>query len=195
MIAAYQQHVKYSKAKDFHKPDNDGMHDNVGTPTADTGDEEQQVEERWKRKLLDVLHNMNAYAFERLSQRLLRECGFSDVVVTKKSGDGGIDGYGKLRINGIVSFNVAFQCKRYKGSVGAPEIRNFRGALTTDIEKGIFFTTGTFTQEAIKEAYTPGKQQIDLINGDDFLNKLAELGLGVREIKDYDIDEEFFATI
>lgn len=46
-----------------------------------------------------------------------RKCGFSQVSVTKKSGDGGIDGTGKLRINGIFSFNVAFQCKRYVGSV------------------------------------------------------------------------------
>ena len=67
----------------------------------------------WREQLSDVLQNMNPYAFERLAQRVLRECGFTQVEVTKKSGDGGIDGTGKLRINGIFSFNVAFQCKRY----------------------------------------------------------------------------------
>ena len=138
---------------------------------------------------------MDPYAFERLTQRLLRECGFDDVHVTKKSGDGGIDGTGKLRINGIFSFNIAFQCKRYQGSVGAAEIRDFRGSLTTDIEKGVFITTGSFSKPAKEEASNPGKQQIDLMDGEEFMTKLAEYGIGVREIKDYEIDEEYFSKI
>lgn len=81
----------------------------------------------WRQQLANVLQNMDPYGFERLSQRLLRECGFTQVSVTKKSGDGGIDGTGKLKINGIVSFNVAFQCKRYKGLVSSGDIRDFRG--------------------------------------------------------------------
>ncbi|MBV4424331.1 restriction endonuclease [Clostridium tyrobutyricum] len=161
----------------------------------DNSDEVPEEIRPWRKRITDVLMNMDPYGFERLSQRLLRECGFSQVVVTKKSGDGGIDGTGKLRINGIFSFNVAFQCKRYKGVVGPGEIRDFRGSLTTDIEKGVFITTGTFSKAASEEASNPGKQQIDLIDGEDFINKLAEYEIGLREIKDYEIDEEFFKTI
>ncbi len=149
----------------------------------------------WKQKLLDILQSMDPYGFERLSKRLLRECGFTSVEVTKKSNDGGIDGTGKLRINGIFSFNVAFQCKRYTGSVGAPEIRDFRGSLTTDIEKGVFITTGSFSKAAREEASNPGKQQIDLIDGEDFINKIAEYEIGVKPVTVYEIDEEFFKNI
>lgn len=149
----------------------------------------------WRTKLHDVIKNMDPYGFERLSQRLLRECGFTQVEVTKKSGDGGIDGTGKLRINGVFSFNIAFQCKRYQGVVGAGDIRDFRGSLTTNIEKGVFITTGSFSKAAVDEASAPGKQQIDLIDGEEFISKLAEFGIGVREIKDYEIDEDFFAKI
>lgn len=149
----------------------------------------------WRKRLHDVITRMDPYGFERLSQRLLRECGFTQVEVTKKSGDGGIDGTGKLRINGIFSFNIAFQCKRYQGVVGAGDIRDFRGSLTTNIEKGVFITTGSFSKAALDEASCPGKQQIDLIDGEEFINKLAEFGIGVHEVKDYDIDEEFFANI
>ena len=149
----------------------------------------------WRKKLRKVLVNMNPYAFEKLTQRLLRECGFDDVKVTKKSGDGGIDGTGRLKINGIFSFNIAFQCKRYQGSVGAPDIRDFRGSLTTDIEKGVFITTGTFSKQAIEEASNAGKKQIDLIDGEEFISKLAEFEIGVREVKDYEIDEEYFSKI
>ena len=149
----------------------------------------------WRKRLYEVLINMDPYGFVRLTQRVLRECGFTNVVVTKKSGDGGIDGTGKLKINGIFSFNIAFQCKRYQGSVGAGDIRDFRGSLTTDIEKGVFITTGSFSKPAIEEASNPGKQQIDLIDGEEFITKLAEFGIGVKEVKDYEIDEQFFAKI
>ena len=149
----------------------------------------------WRQQLANVLQNMDPYGFERLSQRLLRECGFTQVSVTKKSGDGGIDGTGKLKINGIVSFNVAFQCKRYKGLVSSGDIRDFRGSLTTDIEKGIFITTGSFSKTAKDEATTPGKKQIDLIDGEEFISKLAEYSIGVKEVKTYEIDEDFFAKI
>lgn len=183
--------------KNYHKPSSD--------EAAPTVSDEQQMEDAgvevpdevkpWRKKLYKVLTEMNPYSFEKLTQRLLRECGFDDVKVTKKSGDGGIDGTGKLKINGIFSFNIAFQCKRYQGSVGAPDIRDFRGSLTTDIEKGLFITTGSFSRQAIEEASNPGKKQIDLINGEDFISKLAEYGIGVKEIKDYEIDEDYFAKI
>ena len=141
--------------------DDDPTNDNVEIP---------EELEPWRTELAETLHSMNPYAFERLAMLLLRECGFSQVSVTKKSGDGGIDGTGKLRINGIFSFNVAFQCKRFIGSVSAGDIRDFRGSLTTDIEKGVFITTGTFTKAAREEASNAGKQQIDLIDGEEFIN-------------------------
>lgn len=149
----------------------------------------------WRQKLSEILQNMDPYGFERLTQRLLRECGFSQVEVTKKSGDGGIDGTGKLKINGIFSFNVAFQCKRYKGAVSAGDIRDFRGSLTTDIEKGVLITIGTFTKAAKEEASNSGKQQIDLIDGEEFINKIAEYGIGVKEVRTYEVDEKFFEKI
>ena len=149
----------------------------------------------WREQIADRLFSLDPYAFERLAQRLLRECGFTDVEVTKKSGDGGIDGTGKLRINGVFSFNVAFQCKRYKGQVGAPQIRDFRGSLTTNVEKGVLITTGTFSREAKAEAASNGKRLIDLMDGEELINKLAEYNIGLNEVKSYEIDEDFFNSL
>lgn len=149
----------------------------------------------WREQIADRLFSLDPYAFERLAQRLLRECGFTDVEVTKKSGDGGIDGTGKLRINGVFSFNVAFQCKRYQGQVGAPQIRDFRGSLTTNVEKGVLITTGTFSREAKAEAASNGKRLIDLMDGEELINKLAEYNIGLNEVKSYEIDEDFFNSL
>lgn len=149
----------------------------------------------WREQITDILRHLDPYAFERLAQRLLRECGFSDVQVTKRSGDGGIDGTGKLRIQGIFSFNVAFQCKRYKGQVGASAIRDFRGSLGTNIEKGVLITTGAFTKAAKEEASSEGKRLIDLMDGEELINKLAEYGIGLNEVKSYEVDEDFFNSL
>ena len=99
---------------------------------------------------------MDPAAFERLAQRMLREAGFIKVEVTGRSGDGGIDGTGVLRVN-LLSFQVLFQCKRYSGSVGAGAIRDFRGAMIGRCDKGLIITTGTFTADAQKEAYPSGE--------------------------------------
>lgn len=149
----------------------------------------------WREQITEILQNLDPYAFERLAQRLLRECGFSDVQVTKRSGDGGIDGTGKLRIQGIFSFNVAFQCKRYKGQVSAGAIRDFRGSLGTNIEKGVLITTGAFTKAAKDEASSEGKRLIDLMDGEELIDKLAEYGIGLNEVISYEIDEDFFNSL
>ena len=135
-------------------------------------------EESWKDQLLEVLRAMAPDAFERLAQRLLREAGFTKVEVRGKTGDGGIDGVGVLRVN-LVSFQVFFQCKRYKGSVGASEIRDFRGAMMGRADKGLFITTGSFTSHASDEATRDGATAIDLIDGDRLCDLLKENSLGV----------------
>ena len=142
--------------------------------------EEVNSSEEWKEKLLNVLYKIKPDAFERLAQRLLRESGFFQVEVTGKSGDGGIDGKGIIRVNGLLSFYVIFQCKRYKGSVTPKDIREFRGAMIGRDVKGLFITTGIYTKEAIREATRDGAPPIDLIDGNLLCDKLKELNLGVE---------------
>ena len=154
------------------------------------------VSEDWKMILLNVLGEMKPDAFERLSQRLLREAGFTKVEVRGQSGDGGIDGVGVLRVN-LVSFQVYFQCKRWKGAVTPKEIRDFRGALQGRADKGLFITTGEFTSHASDEATREGAIAIDLINGDRLCDLLKEhrLGIRVEKVESVEIQSEWFEKI
>ncbi len=156
--------------------------------------EEETVEPGWKEKLLEILRHIDPSAFERLSQRILRESGFIQVEVTGKSGDGGIDGKGIVRLNGLLSFHVFFQCKRFKDSVTSGDIRDFRGAMQGRSDKGIFLTTGKFTRDAIREASRDGAPPIDLIDGEMLCDKLKEFGLGVRTelIEEVTVVSEWF---
>lgn len=152
-------------------------------------------EEGWKEKLSSVLtKSLDPSGFERLVQRLLRESGFIHVEVTGRTGDGGIDGKGIARIHGFMSFHVLFQCKRYKGSVGAGEIRDFRGAMVGRADKGLFITTGSFTPAAVKEATRDGAPPIDLVDGDELAEKLKEFSLGVKTelVERVSVDQSWF---
>lgn len=158
-------------------------------------DDEINNDELWKEKLISIINDrLSPSAFERLIQRVLREKGFTQVEVTGKTGDGGIDGIGIAKINGILSFHIIFQCKRYKGKVGAKDMRDFRGAMVGRTDKGLFITTGYFTRDAITEASRDGAPVIDLIDGELLAEKLKELGLGVSvEFKEeISIDEKWF---
>jgi restriction system protein len=167
-------------------------------PKGHKEEEELQPDTKdWKDGLLAVLTNqMKPDAFERLAQRILRESGFVKVEVTGRSGDGGIDGVGVLRLS-LLSFQVYFQCKKYKGSVSAGAIRDFRGAMVGRTDKGLFITTGTFTAEAKKEATRDGAPAIDLIDGDLLCDLLKSLKLGVatKMVEEVSTDPEWFGKI
>jgi restriction system protein len=135
--------------------------------------------EVWIERLLSELKAMPPDAFERLCQRVLRQSGFIKVEVTGKTGDGGIDGIGVLKM-ALLSFPVFFQCKRYAGSVGASAIRDFRGAMVGRTDKGLFVTTGTFTAAAKQEATRDGAPALDLIDGEQLCILLKDLNLGVE---------------
>jgi restriction system protein len=158
---------------------------------------ENVLEEKWRGELLAELLNLSPAAFERLSQRLLRESGFVEVKVTGRSGDGGIDGVGIVRLGGLLGFSVLFQCKRYRGSVGSDIIRNFQGAIIGRADRGLIITTGTFTRDAKTEATRDGAPPIALIDGEQLLDKLKELRLGitVKMIEQVSVISEFFKEI
>ena len=142
--------------------------------------------------LLETILSLPPSGFERLCQRLLRESGFQEVTVTGRSGDGGIDGIGILQINPFVSFKVIFQSKRYSGSVNAPQIRDFQGAMMGRADKGIIITTGSFTADAKREAVRDGVPPIELVDGEMLVNMFEQLELGLKPRTTYDIDHQFF---
>jgi restriction system protein len=166
---------------------------------AGEGDEESSDELGWRDELMETLLKMSPAAFERLAQRVLRESGFTQVEVTGRSNDGGIDGKGIMRLGGLLSFHVIFQCKRWHGSISPDKVRDFRGAMVGRADKGLLLTTGTFTKEAMREATRDGAPAIDLVDGEQFLDKLKELGLGVQtrkvEVEEISIDRAWFSSI
>ena len=164
----------------------------------DSGEELPEAEESWRIKLHQILtQELSPDAFERLVKRMLRESGFVQVEVTGRTGDGGIDGKGIVKVGGLLSFHVFFQCKKYQGSVSSSAIRDFRGAFMGRADKGLFVTTGTFTRDAVREATRDGATPIDLMDGDQLADKLKELRLGIKTemVESVEVDPDWFRNV
>jgi len=160
----------------------------------DDGITPNEINTTWQDELVGRLLKVSPESFEKLCQRVLREAGFIQVEVTGKSGDGGIDGKGIYKMNGLLSFYIIFQCKRYQNPVSSKEIRDFRGAMQGRADKGLFISTSTFTRDAKQEATRDGAPSIDLIDGNSLAEKMKELDLGVKvkHEENVSIDELFF---
>lgn len=191
-------HEVVKKVRAEHKKQKQTTDKEKSVESEDSDIELSEESELWRSTLHHVLINdMTPDGFERLAKRILRESGFLQVEVTGRTGDGGIDGKGIMRLSGLLSFPVIFQCKKYQRSVSASEIRDFRGAMIGRADKGLFITTGTFTRDAIREATRDGAPPIDLVDGDQLADKLKELGLGIKRemVEKITVDPEWFKTI
>ncbi|MGH2751961.1 MAG: restriction endonuclease [Actinomycetota bacterium] len=95
--------------------------------------------------------------------------------------DGGIDGVGTYRLS-LVSFPVYFQCKRYRGTVTAGAVRDFRGAMAGRGEKGSSSQRAPSGRRPRMRANRDGAPPVELIDGQRLCDLLKEYQLGV-EIK------------
>lgn len=141
----------------------------------------EDYETSFRSHLLYKLNELTPRQFELFARKLLQAYGFIEVIVTTVSGDGGIDGYGKLRL-GLATMNVAFQCKRWKGNIGRPEVDRFRGAIQGEFEQGVFFVTSDFTPQARDTSLKKGAAPIILLNGESIVNLMIQKGLGVERV-------------
>lgn len=144
----------------------------------------EEYESSFRAQLQERIQGLSAREFEHFARRLLVAYGFDDVQVTHTSGDGGIDGHGRLRL-GLATMNVAYQCKRWQGNVGRPEIDRFRGAIQGRFEQGVFFTTSDFTADARGASLREGAAPIILLNGESIVSLMIEKEFGADRVPLY----------
>ncbi len=130
--------------------------------------------------LRERLATMDPYGFEQLVGRLLEAMNYTDVEVTDRSGDRGVDVLGRIAL-GITEVREVVQVKRQRGNVGRPVLDMLRGSLHRfGAVKGTIIALGGFSRGARDAAFEPGVAPITLIDGDKLLDLLVEHGVGVR---------------
>ena len=152
-----------------------------------------KIKAQVKEDLLRKLKNIDPFYFENVILRLLNRMGYGEYRETSKTGDGGIDGI--INEDKLGLDKIYLQAKRYgDNKVREKDIRNFIGAMSGDTTKGVFVTTSSFDDGAIKKA-SEAHHTIILIDGEQLVDLMHEYNVGVQikmtyEVKE--IDEDFF---
>jgi len=144
--------------------------------------------------LRERLAAMHPYRFEHLVGELLTAMGYEDVVVTKQSGDKGVDVVATVQF-GITTIREVVQVKRHLGNIHRKVIDQLRGALPYhNAYQGTIITTGDFAKNCAEAAIFRGAAPIGLIDGDRLLDLLFEHRIGVqdRSATLYVVDDAYF---
>lgn len=185
--------IKHQEAKKEEKESTVDLEDENATPQDMIDSGFRSIEREVKEELLEKLKNIDPYYFEKVVLKLLKKMGYGDFIETAKSRDGGIDGIINQDQLGLEKIYV--QAKRYNDhKVHETEIRNFIGAMSGDTSKGVFVTTSSFDNGAIKKA-KEAHHSIILIDGDKFVDLMYTFGVGVQVRNTYEakeVDEDFF---
>ncbi len=199
---------QYEEYRLFSNPVNDTMFSNISDEKNDEITPEENIDKIYKKineqladDLLEIILEKDPYYFERLVMDVLTKMGYGDSnnnsnIVTKKSGDEGIDGI--INQDKLGLDKIYIQAKRWNENVSRPELQKFVGALSAKkSNKGIFITTSDFTKEA-KEYANNLSHTIILINGKDLTKLMIEYNVGVQINYSYDIkkiDNDYFEML
>lgn len=140
------------------------------------------------------LGQMDPYRFETLIRDLLEAMDYEDVIVTKQSGDKGVDVVGFFQF-GITQIKEVVQVKRHQGSITRPVLDQLRGALPYhQAIRGTIITLGKFAQGCKDAAIFPGAAPITLIDGDKLMELFVKHEVGVKRssVLLFKIDESIF---
>ncbi len=194
----------------FHKAkpkDNAGGNEtdpNRGTPVESFEVAYVQICRDLADEVISAVMQASPTFFEHLVVDLLLKIGYGGAfdgagIVTKQSGDGGIDGI--IREDKLGFSSIYIQAKRWQPdvTVGRPEIQKFAGALLGQgAAKGLFITTAHFSQEAQRyaDSISSPTSRIVLIDGEQLAHLMISYNVGVSVQQTYEIkriDSDYFA--
>jgi restriction system protein len=149
-------------------------------------------------EIIEEIMSKSPYFFEKNVVNLLVSMGYGGLLgekagrTTQASRDDGIDGI--IQEDKLGFSNIFIQAKRLDPSskVGRPAIQAFVGAIANKRGRGLFITTGSFTEDAKKSAKA---NHIVLIDGNRLASLMIEHGVGVSTIQTYAIkklDSDYF---
>lgn len=147
-----------------------------------------------RKRLLEALATMPPTRFEELVGELLEALGYSDVEVTRATGDMGIDVSARMEM-GITEVTEVVQVKRRRASIQRPVLDQLRGVLPLHgAIKGTIITLGSFSKGCAEVATHPGAAPITLIDGPRLIDLLVEHGIGITSHPEplLELDEDYF---
>jgi restriction system protein len=170
------------------------------TPEEIMGALSEQINLQLAKDLHDEILNNTPGFFENLVVDLLLKMGYGGLEgsgeVTKKTGDGGIDGIIKQDELGLDTIYIQAKKWHKDSKISRPDIQKFAGALLGEgATKGVFITTAYFSNSAIDFAKSVPNTKIILIDGLTLAKLMIKHDLGVstsNTISIKKIDSDYF---
>jgi len=196
ILNQYPEFIEFHKAR---SPKEEEPEAQAETPEETLEKAYESIRSDLAGQIVERITNNSPQFFERLVIDLMVAMGYggSRADAGKSiggSGDEGIDGIIKEDRLGLDL--VYLQAKRWDGTVGRPEVQKFVGALHGKrAKKGVFITTGKFSDDAIRYVETIDPKVI-LIDGRMLAGLMIDHGLGTTTTATYQIkriDSDYFA--
>lgn len=134
-----------------------------------------------QKGIRDFINSKNPYEFQYIVAALFRAMGYYTPFIAPKGRDGGIDIIAHRDPLGTIPPRLKIQVKHYPTtSITVDVVRNLRGVLSNNGEVGIIVSSGSFTNDAKREArnnHTP----IRLIDIDEFISLWIEYYTSMKE--------------
>jgi restriction system protein len=198
-LKRFPEYVKFKEVESARKPKiNHQEEKETKTPEEILEDAYQEVRDSLAEDVLDSVMSCSPAFFERLVVELLVEMGYGGsqkdaARAVGQTGDSGVDGI--IDEDRLGLDTIYIQAKKWKDSVGRPEIQKFVGALAGKrAKRGIFITTSVFTPDAM-EYVSEIDTKVILIDGKKLADFMIDYNVGVTEVTSYKlkrIDSDYF---
>jgi restriction system protein len=195
ILNQYPEFVEFHKAR---APKEEEPEPTTETPEEALQQAYESIRSDLAGQILDRITNNSPQFFERLVVDLMVTMGYGGSRADARKSIGGIGDEG---IDGIIKEDrlgldvVYLQAKRWDGTVGRPEVQKFVGALHGKrAKKGVFITTGKFSDDARKYVETIDPKVI-LIDGRALSDLMIDHSLGTTTTATYHIkriDSDYF---
>jgi restriction system protein len=195
ILNRYPEFVEFHKARVTKEEE---IEPSTETPEETLQKSYESIRSDLASQIVQRIANNSPHFFERLVVDLMVSMGYGG---SRADAGRSIGGTGDEGIDGIIKEDrlgldlVYLQAKRWEGTVGRPEVQKFVGALHGKrAKKGVFITTGKFSDDARKYVETIDPKVI-LIDGRMLAELMIDQGLGTTTTATYDIkriDSDYF---
>jgi restriction system protein len=197
---------QYSEFVEFHKAN--GAREEETIPPIETSTETpeeslqrayESIQSNLAGEILDKIKSNSPAFFEKLVVDLMVAMGYGG---SRADAGKSIGGTGDEGVDGIIKEDrlgldvIYLQAKRWEGTVGRPDVQKFVGALHGKrAKKGVFITTGKFSDDAKKYVETIDPKVI-LIDGRILAELMIDFNLGTTTSGTYEIkriDSDYYS--
>lgn len=199
VLNQYPEFIEFHKAKP-EKTDDEGVAEEIQSETPEELLQKayQSIRSDLAGELISRIKNNTPQFFENLIIDLMIALGYGGSRADAgrsigQTGDEGVDGIIKEDRLGLDV--IYLQAKRWDGTVGRPEVQKFVGAVHGKrAKKGVFITTGKFSEDAIKYVENIDPKVI-LIDGRTLAELMIDYSLGTTTATTFEIkriDSDYF---